>query len=407
MATTHHKRDIEKVAPDAFANEHVAFAGRLSSTTRKEAESLVRQGGGRVAKTVSGRTTILVVGAHGWALRPDGGVSVKLEQAEKLKARGGRIRIVSELVFAEMAGRGPDAFAPKAFGIDHVAQVVGVDRATIERWERLGLIASEASRGYDFQDIVSLQTIARLVSDGVRPERIRRSLLRLAEVSPGVERPLAQLKVVSSDTGDLLAQVGESLVSPDGQQFFDFKPVQPSEPKVSHTDSCSEVEPPRPTLVESVVGEEPRSASDLFELAVELEEDEQYARAASLYRRVIAMEPGWAEAYFNLGNVIRMVGRSEGAEELYRLALAHDPDHPLSWYNLADVLEESGRQEEAAASLARAIDADPAFADAHFNRAVCLEELGRPRDAQAHWRAYLRLDPHSEWASIARRSLKR
>ncbi len=39
------------------------------------------------------------------------------------------------------------------------------------------------------------------------------------------------------------------------------------------------------------------------------------------------------------------------------------------------------------------------------NLATCLEKLQRKADAAEHWSAYLELDPHSEWAEIARQQL--
>jgi len=77
----------------------------------------------------------------------------------------------------------------------------------------------------------------------------------------------------------------------------------------------------------------------------------------------------------------------------------------VSWYNLADLQEEDGRLEEAQSSLLRAIEVCPGYADAHFNLAWCCERLGRPEDARTHWAAYLKLDPASEWADVARQHL--
>jgi tetratricopeptide (TPR) repeat protein len=57
-------------------------------------------------------------------------------------------------------------------------------------------------------------------------------------------------------------------------------------------------------------------------------------------------------------------------------------------------------------SFQRALASDPSFADAHFNLAMTLQELKREDEARAHWEAYLKLDPESKWAEIARRHLR-
>lgn len=381
---------VDSPTDQLLAGQRVAFTGRLASMTREHAAGVVKSRGGTVVSAISGRTTMLVVGLYGWPLRRDGGISVKVEQAERLRERGGSIRIVSEDLFAELAGlRQPEPSVRKAYSIDHVAQVVRVPAAVIAGWEHLGLVRSDEHGDYDFQDIVSLQTIASLVRSGARPDQIRRSLTRLAAVMPGTDRPLAQLHIVASDSGELLAQVGDALIATDGQQIFDF----------DQQASAIEVEP-RPMAP-------PSSADEFFDAGLALEEQERYDEAADAYRQVIALAPGRFEAYFNLGNVVRMMGSCEGAAELYRLALAIDEQSELAWYNLADVLEETGRDQDAAECLTRAVAIAPAFADAHFNLALCLARVGERDGARRHWQRYLQLDPESDWSHIARSHLAR
>ena len=85
--------------------------------------------------------------------------------------------------------------------------------------------------------------------------------------------------------------------------------------------------------------------------------------------------------------------------------MALNPGDELAWYNLADLQEDAGHLDEAIESLRAAVKASPSFADGHFNLASCLAADGRDEDAVHHWQRYVRLDPDSEWASIARRQL--
>jgi tetratricopeptide (TPR) repeat protein len=414
----------------------VAFVGRLASMARREAREAVRRAGGIPTDSVSRRTHLLVVGMHGWPLRADGSLSVKVRQAEKLRGRGEPIRIVPELAFLEALGvrEGEGGAAHKTYPIEEVAGIVGVDQATIAQWGRLGLVLSSAGR-YDFQDIVSLQTVASLVRRGVKPAEIHRSLSSLADFLPGTERPLAQLQIVAGEGGALLAQVGEALIAPDGQQMLPFgegggegdswraaevddggragavrshgsaaqssgEPWHPGEcGEPWHLGECGE---PRVMEFRTAPAADPEG---LLERAVWLEEEERYEEAAAMCRRAIAESPRRAEAYFNLGNILRMMDRARAAEEMYRMAAALDPTDSLALYNLADVLEEFAEFEEAIKALGEAVRLDPTFADAHFNLATCLEQAGRREEAAGHWRAYLRLDPSSEWARVARRRL--
>jgi tetratricopeptide (TPR) repeat protein len=70
------------------------------------------------------------------------------------------------------------------------------------------------------------------------------------------------------------------------------------------------------------------------------------------------------------------------------------------------LLYERGQVSEAIDSFERALASDPSFADAHFNLAMALHESGLVARAREHWEAYLKLDPESQWAEIARRHLR-
>jgi tetratricopeptide (TPR) repeat protein len=366
----------------------VAFTGVLASMTRREAFGAVRRQGGVPVSTVSRRTAVLVVGARGLPVQRDGRATSALERAEQFKRNGAPLRIVPEETFLEMIGlRAPEQLSGKSYPLEEVAGLVGAEPSTIERWEHLGLIRSHDGL-YDFRDIVSLQGIAALIRGGARPEAIRRSLHGLSHALPGVEQPLAQLHIVVAGPDELLAQIGTTLIAPDGQQHFDF---------FGAADDRSATE-----TIDAIA---PQTADEWLDRAMRCEEEERFDDAAAACRRAIALDPGSSEAYFNLGNALRAAGRFEAAEEMFLIALEMDPDGAHAWYNLADVQEESGRLDQAITCLLRAIELNPDFADAHFNLAGCLEQVGALEEARVHWRAYLRSDPDSEWAAIAREHL--
>ena len=47
------------------------------------------------------------------------------------------------------------------------------------------------------------------------------------------------------------------------------------------------------------------------------------------------------------------------------------------------------------------------YSDAHYNLALLCQNSGQLMKAVHHWKAYLRLDPASNWGAIARRELDR
>ncbi|MHC4948487.1 MAG: tetratricopeptide repeat protein [Planctomycetota bacterium] len=367
----------------------VVFTGRLASMTRRSAADVVRRAGGQVTSGVSRRTSLLVLGMHGWPLLPDGTVSRSFRRAEQLNGRGARIRVIPEIEFLELAGRRErEAEVAKSYPLAQACDLLGLAPDTLQRWEALGLVRSVEGR-YDFQDLVSLRTIAGLLARGVTAETIATSMHGLARVLD-TGRPLAQLTIVEQ-SGALLAEIGDALVAPDGQLLLNFDPA-PDGPAVL---TLTETKQP--------VG---LSADEWLERGVRLEEQERHEEALEAYRRALAAQPGLAAAHFNLGNALRALDRLDGAEEHLRMAVASDPDLAVGWYNLADVLEEEGRLDEAIECLRTAVGVDAAYADAHYNLALFCEEAGRPSEARRHWRAYLRLDPDSPWAATARRHLQ-
>jgi tetratricopeptide (TPR) repeat protein len=393
----------EHPAAKSLEGQRVAFTGRLASMSRREAHELVRGAGAEPLDDVTRRCTLLVIGMRGWPLAEDGRLSAKLQRAERVRDRGGRIQVVSELRFREMAGLAEPQEATKTFDIERIAALSGVSADTIRRWERFGLVHADSEGRYDFQDVVSAQTLAQLASRGVRPRVIQDSLARLAATLPGTDRPLSRLNLIASD-GELLAALGDTLLDPTGQQVMDFERAPSASSGTAatgatETPSTSIPAPTAPIVIRS------ESPDETFERGCWLEAEERFEEAAEAFRSVACREPHRADAWFNLGNALRAQGRLDAAEEIYRITTGVEPVHALAWYNLADVLEEQGAVRAAADALARALDADATFADAHFNLASCLMRLGRADDARPHWQAYLRLDPNSAWASQAREAL--
>lgn len=373
---------------ETLRNTSVAFTGKLGSMTREEACRLIAIAGGSASPNLTRKTGVLVVGMCGWPLLANGAVSQRLQRAEALNGEGCNIRIISELKFLELAGvMERRSELQQTYSAEDVCKLLTVEASTLQRWEQFSLIHSTGGY-YDFQDLVSLQTLARLISDGVRPEVIAQSLHNLSAVLPGTHRPLAQLQIVAEHSRSILADFGHFRISPAGQLCFSFQsiPAAPASVIELHQDT--------------------RSGEEWFELGQHHEEHERYEEAIEAYRKCLALSPRCPEAYFNLGNVLREIGDIDGAEQSFRMAIAQEPAFAPAWYNLADVQEQRSKLLDAISTLQAALNVSPDYADAHFNLAVFLEKAGRISEAQAHWRAYVELDPASQWAAIAREHLR-
>lgn len=383
---------LEPPKPEALLGQRVAFTGRFATLTRAKAGALVERAMGRMSPSVTARVTMLVVGMRGWPLMESGHITAKLAEAERLRAAGSPIRIVSENEFREILGLdAPAGGEGKTLTAAQVCAALGIDARTLQRWEHCGLVRSSSGR-YDFRDLTSLRTVTGLVARGVSPVVIRKSLDALSKHLPGADRPLAQLNILVSDSGDLVAELEEALLTQSGQLEIRFDAAA-EQPRVG----------PRPL---SLVRADTRDAAAWIELGLGHEEAGDLEQAEHAYRRAAALAPSDPAPQFNLGNVLLSGGRLEAAAERFAQAVALDPGHAAAWFNLAHAQDELGDRQGALRYLRRAISADPAYADAHYNLADLAERMGDRLAAEAAWDEYLRLDPSSQWAKEARRRLQ-
>lgn len=395
--------------PAALLGQRVSFTGRFATLTRVEAEKLVAQAGGQVIALVTTKpanakasaksgpqATMIVVGMRGWPLMNSGHVPKKLAEAERLRTSGNPIRILSEIAFRELVGlQAPAELGAKSLSGTQVCKTLGIDARTLQRWEHCGLVRSHDDQ-YDFRDLVSLRTVTGLVARGVSPVIIRKSLDALGAFLPGVDRPLAQLNILVADSGELVAELEEALLTQSGQLEFRF-----DSPKRAAASATREM--PRSL---SLVRADTRDSSAWIEAGLEYEAAGELEKAEHAYRRAAALAPSDAAPQFNLGNILLAGGRLEAAAERFAQTVAIDPTHALAWFNLAHVQEALKDRHSAFRYLRRAVAADPNYADAHFNLADLAERLGDMATAALAWDDYLKLDPRSEWSVEARRRLQ-
>ncbi|MCA9244608.1 MAG: tetratricopeptide repeat protein [Phycisphaerales bacterium] len=379
----------------------VALTGRLITIERRKAYSLIESAGGRITPGVTRRTSHLVVGMGGWPLLRDGAVGQKLLRAEQLNARGAHIQILSERRFREWLGLDRDERTEKSLPAERICELLDIDNAALARWEQLSLVSSSDGK-FDFQDVVALREIIKLVGAGVRPEVIAKSLHDLARILPGTRRPLAQLRIVAEQGAELLADVEGALVDRSGQMRLDFGAGLGGGDMDDQSTRAMQARSIVPAAAHVCEVDSPRA---WFDRGVGAEEDGEIESAVDYYTRAVGMDEAYAEAWFNLGAALRELGRVPEAVGAYEKAVEADPAMAEAWYNLADAREQVGRLHGAIEALLRAIGARSDYADAHFNLAHCYEAVGQRQLAAEEWREYVRLDPSGAWADLARRRL--
>lgn len=278
-----------------------------------------------------------------------------------------------------------------AYSRSQVRRILKIRENRLRSFERNGLY--ESPHRFGFLDLIALRVLQRLRQGRVPANRIRDSLLSLARMLPGIERPLSQLKIVPEGRRVAVKLPNGKMEALSGQMLLDFEAPQSSE-TLPYTAG-------KPLAVRL------QEAEYWFRRGLDLEEQgADDNEAIEAYRHALALNPEAAGSWVNIATLSYRRGELEHAERCYRQALSSSPDYPLAHFNLGNVCEELGRFDEAIHHYKHALRLQPDYADAHYNLALVFERRGEAMRAARHWQQYLRLDSTSPWARIARQQLK-
>jgi predicted TPR repeat methyltransferase len=139
------------------------------------------------------------------------------------------------------------------------------------------------------------------------------------------------------------------------------------------------------------------SVDEAVSIAILLQQNEQWAAAADMYRGILDIAPDNADALHFSGVLAHQQGRSVQAVALIERSLELESAR-ADWYsNLGIVRQDRLELEAATAAYQRAIALDPGHANAHNNLGVVLRAQGRLEEAEAAYRTAIRLHPeHSD-----------
>ena len=351
-----------------LAGRTVTIVGRLASLSNRTAAAAIERHGGTVRRGLSPLTTLVAVGRHAAAQLAGGRLQARLARADEIGARCiGETMLLRALHLVP-----PEAPGGAALRLDELPEKVGLDPDAI----RLLLLFDVIQPHHGvlgFRDLVAAREVARLLKDGLRLVEIIRGAAEAG--GSGGDHPLARLKLVCDDSGNLARRIDDRFAELDGQLRLPLP--NPGNP----------------------------SADELFEGAEDAEQAGDLAQAAALYRRCVDLDKRDPIAPFNLANVLREQGRPGEAKSYLQLAIGIDPTFADAWYNLALLLDAEGQKALARACLERASAADPDYADPLFRLAQLHFEAGELAEASRLWRRYLILDPDSEWSRRARHGL--
>jgi predicted TPR repeat methyltransferase len=128
-------------------------------------------------------------------------------------------------------------------------------------------------------------------------------------------------------------------------------------------------------------------------VAIALQQAQQLATAADIYKTVLEAAPNHAGALHFSGVLAHQQAHTDEAVALIERSLELEPER-ADWHsNLGIVLQERLRLDDAIAAYRRAIAVDPSHANAHSNLGVVLRAKGEVAEAEAAYRTAIRIDP--------------
>lgn len=340
----------------------VVLYGRFTPGVRDRLLAQIEAAGGVVARDLTLRSDLFVVGGLAAVLIDSGALATRLRAA---RARG--VPILGERAFVRaLAGEsGPVAATLPVATALAGASLTRDDLDVLAAFDLIAL-SGEACR---FADAGVIRTAAELVAQGRSLADVVGILRQARDLSPsGLHR------IVLNAAGEAVLQWQDGVTSLEGQGFLPLS-------------------------------EEHASVEALFEAAAIAEANGEAAEAVRLYDLCARADRRDAIAPYNAANILLAAGDPAQAALGYQRALGRDPRFVEARYNLANAYEAMGRTESAAAELERVLAEDPAHADALFNLAQLRLKAGAMDAAKALFERYLDLDPPEAWAATARKAI--
>lgn len=136
----------------------------------------------------------------------------------------------------------------------------------------------------------------------------------------------------------------------------------------------------------------------LFDMALKLQAEKQYARMTQVMLRLIAIQADYENAWFGLGVALGHLDQLEEAVAAFQQQLTATPNHKNAGYNLGVVLYKLDRLDEAVAAYRQQLFTESNHKQAWNGLGFALGRLGKPSEAGAAFRQQLEIQPDHKHA---------
>jgi tetratricopeptide (TPR) repeat protein len=393
----------------SLGGRRVAFVGRLVSMSRREAEQIIHQRGGRVLERLSADADVIVISDQ--AAELDRLLADRDCFPDEVRAAisRGELELVRESqLWARLGLVDASEGIERLYTAAMMAELVSVPLAAIRQWQRQGALRPnlEVRRlaYFDFTEVNIARKLAALLRAGCSLAVINRKLAELNRLLPNLPRPLAEPTVVVEGRR-LVIRRADGLAEPTGQLLIDFDAATSPVPCTDHPVTIPLVAAEALQKPTFKPGSTPMPAADLRNLAAELEELGHIDQAIELYRAILISGDFTPEDHFALAELLYRNGDLSAARERYYMAIELDEDFVEARSNLGCLLAEQGELPLAEAAFRGALEYHPDYADAHYHLARLLDRLNRSSEAARHWQLFVNLAPASPWVEEARNRL--
>jgi tetratricopeptide (TPR) repeat protein len=341
----------------------IALYGRFSYGVRDRLEREIAAAEGSVARDLTRRSDVLVVGGLAAVLIDSGALQARLAIARE---RG--VLALGERAFTAAMASEAEAPAPSLPLATALAET-GLTSADTEVLAVFDLIALRDGK-VRFGDAAIVRTAAELVQAGRSLADTVRILSRARDLAPR-----GRHRIVLTASGEAALKWQEGLTTLEGQGVLPLDEAH-------------------------------ASLEELFEAAALAEARGDGDAAERLYDLCARADRKDPIAPYNHVNILLARGEFGPASLAYQRALARDPAFVEARYNLAQALEAQGKHAAAATELDRLLTSDASHPDALFNLAQLRMQAGDIGAAKALYERYLTLDPPDDWALTARRAIQ-